>query len=319
MKRSYVIALAGVVAVSAAACGQGGSSSGEYPTKNIEIIVPYAAGGTTDSQARALAPCMEESLGRSVITLNRPGGGGVTGVTEFTNAEPDGHTLGIVAPATAAVAPLTEGATFEQDSFTYVGVISQYPSVVVVKSDNAANSFEELIANAGSENISISNGGASTTLNIGMTELQQAHDLPIEAVPFNSGAEGLNAMQGGNVDAYFGLVTPGVFNEIEAGTIKALVVSGEQRPEYLPDVATFAEQGFEDILPTGELFTLAGPKGMETDVTERLSSVMQECMNEQAVKDAVGERYVSPTFLGSADAERLMAVFQTAYQNALGS
>jgi tripartite-type tricarboxylate transporter receptor subunit TctC len=319
-------ALAGCAALALlAACADegGGSSDGaaaDYPTEEIRLLVPYAAGGPTDLTARAYGASLEEQLGQAVVVENLEGGSGAIAMQELVGAEPDGYTLSLVTAGTLVLTPLANEVGYTKDDVTPIGVLSDVPSVLAVGSASPYATAEDFFA-AARENpggINVGTPGASTPQGIELQRLQQEYDVEVTAVPFNGNAEMTTALLGGNVDAVLINASSDVTANIDAGEFRPLAVSSEEPLPWLPDTPTLAESGFPELTLSGSTFGLAGPADLPEEIVTVLEDALREAHGQQEVVDQIGEEYIPEEFRGADDLQEVLDRTQEVYEPLLG-
>jgi tripartite-type tricarboxylate transporter receptor subunit TctC len=292
----------------------------DYPSESLRVLVPYAAGGPTDLTTRTVGACLESELGETVLVENLPGGSGALATTELIAAEPDGHTLSLVTAGTMVLTPLANEVGYSKDDITPIGVMTEVPSVLAVGENSPYESAEDFFtaveAAPGTVNVGVP--GASTPQGIELQRLADEHDTEVTVVPFDGNAEMTTALLGGNVDAVLINASQDVVQNIEAGAFVPLVASSEERLSWLPDTPTFSELGFDGLTLSGSTFGLAGPAGMPEDVVATLEDTLRTCLDQQEVRDQLGENYVLEEF---ADGDELMEILdetQEVYEPILG-
>ena len=328
-----------VVAVVAAVAGcggddapdgaaQGGATQGtapeatsDYPTESIRFLVPYGAGGPTDLTSRTVGACLEEELGETVVVENKAGGSGALATTELKQAEPDGHTLGLITAGTTVLTPLANEVGYTKDDITPIGVMAEVPSVLAVGQSSpytdAQAFFDAAEAQPGA--ITVGVPGASTPQGIELQRLVDEHGVNVTVVPFNGNAEMTTALLGGNVDAVLINASADVVENIEAGSFVPLAVSPAERLSWLPETPTFEELGFEGLTLSGSTFGLAGPAGLPEDVRSTLEDTLQTCLDKPEVRETLGERYVPEEFTDGEALQDLLDETQQVYEPILGS
>jgi tripartite-type tricarboxylate transporter receptor subunit TctC len=219
-----------------------------YPTKPIQVIVPYPPGGIVDNITRAMLPKLSSSLGQPLVIDNKPGAGGSIGTAQVAKAKPDGYTLLMVFD-THAVNPLLYKLTYDSDKdLTPVSLISTSPLVLVTPPAVPANSVKELVALAkakpGALNYASTGAGSSNQLTAELFKMTANVDLT--HVPYKGGAPAITDVLGGRVETMFVSATS-VLQHIKAGKMKALAVTTKERIPALPDTPTVADSypGFE--------------------------------------------------------------------------
>jgi tripartite-type tricarboxylate transporter receptor subunit TctC len=307
-----------------AACAeQGGGTGGDpaaYPTEEIRLLVPYGAGGPTDLTARAYGTSLEEQLGQTVVVENLPGGSGAIAMQELIGSQPDGHTLSLVTAGTTVLTPLANDLDYTLEDFTFVGVMSEVPSVLAVGADSPYQTAEDFFAAARQQPGSINVGvpGASTPQGIELQRLRDEYGVEVTAVPFNGNAEMTTALLGGNVAAVLINASSDVTENIDAGAFRPLAVSSEERLSWLPDTPTLVESGFPELTLSGSTFGLAGPAGMPEEVVSTLEDALRTAHDDPAVVEQVGEEYIDEEFRGADELQEVLDRTQEVYEPLLG-
>jgi tripartite-type tricarboxylate transporter receptor subunit TctC len=240
-----------------------------YPTRTIEIIVPYGAGGSTDFVARTIAQRLQERLGQSVVVLNRPGGSGTIGVGTAVRANPDGHTLLLSYTSELVVVPqVNKSVKYSVEDFTPIAVTGIVPVVLIVSKKVRASTMTELIEeirqSPGKYTFS---GGLGSPSHILGSWLNQLKQLEARHVPSRDGAQSVNDVVGGHIDMFYG-GTSVVKPAVESGSVKAIATAGV-RSSSLPNVPTFKEAGVADFELASWNVMLA-PKGTPADIVALL-------------------------------------------------
>lgn len=305
-----------------AGCGNDGGSGGEggYPSDDIRLLVPYAAGGPTDLTTRTVGACLESELDTTVIVENLPGGSGALATTELVSAEPDGYTLSLVTAGTMVLTPLANEVGYTVEDITPIGVMADVPSVLAVGEDSEYASAEDFLeaAEAAPGTVNVGVPGASTPQGIELQRLADEHDVEVTVVPFNGNAEMTTAVLGGNVDAVLINASQDVTERIDSGAFVPLIASSEERLSWLPDVPTFTELGFEGLTLSGSTFGLAGPAGLPDDVVTTLEDTLRSCLEQDEVREGIGEVYVPAEFAGADELAEILERTQEVYEPILG-
>jgi tripartite-type tricarboxylate transporter receptor subunit TctC len=259
-----------------------------YPTRNVEIIVSYGPGGSTDIIARIVAQRLQEQLGQSFVVLNRPGAGGTIGMQAAMRAAPDGHTLYNSYTAEAVIVPhISKSAKYSvAEDFEPIAVTGLVPVVLMVSKNIKANNLQEFIAemraNPGKHSFGGGNGSPPHVMGAWMNKLK---GLVLTHVPYRGGAQGINDVIGGHIDMFYGGVAAGK-TAIDSGGVKALAVTGEARSKALPNVPTFKEAG----VPEFELASwtvLLAPKGTPPDIVTLLKNETAKALDDPKVREAM--------------------------------
>jgi len=272
-----------------------------YPWKQIELVVPFVAGGTTDNIARLMAQRFQESWGQTVIVNSRPGGGSVIGTAVVAKAPADGHTL-LVTTFAFAVNPALQKLPYDPaKDFAPVTELASLPLMLVVHPSVPANNLREFIAYAKSSptGLDYASSGAGTSTHLAGEMFRTMAGAKLVHVPFKGNAEVMNALLGGHIKIYFSLV-PTVLQHVKAGTLRALAVTTEKRLPYLPDVPTIAESGF----PNYEISSWQGvfaPAGTRPDIVSKINGEIVHMVNSPDVRARMAQEGADP--IGSSPEE----------------
>ena len=226
----------------------------EFPAKPVRIIVPYAAGGPSDTGARLVSEGMGRVLGQSVIIENRGGGGGLNGTESFLGGELDGQTvlLGGIAPLT--IIPWIKKVSYDPlRDFVPLGIVWRSAQTLVVRASLGVKTLPEFIAYAKAhpDKVTIGSAGIGTVSHLGSLLLQREAGISLVHVPFRSTSESLPLLIGGaSLDGLFGDAAT-VAPQVAAGKVIALGVAAPQRNPALPDTPTIAEMGYPGVEAEG--------------------------------------------------------------------
>ena len=216
-----------------------------YPSKQIELIVPFVAGGTTDNIARLIAQRFTESWSRTVIVSNRAGGASTIGTAAVAKSPPDGHTL-LVTTLAFSVNPALQKLSYDPiKDFAPITELASLPMVLVVHPSVPVKNLKEFVAytKTSSAGVDFASSGAGSSTHMAAELFRSMAGGNLVHVPFKGNADVMNALLGGHIKVYFSLV-PTVLQHVKKGTLRALAVTTEKRLSYLPDLPTIAESGF---------------------------------------------------------------------------
>ena len=261
-------------------------AQGAYPTKPIRVVVPFAAGSTTDIIARAIADKMGAGLGQPMVIDNRGGASGTIGQAMVAQAAPDGYTLMIhssshtVSPSTFAKLPFDT----EKD-FAGISPIASTPNVLVMAPSRGIKSVKELVqaakAKPGSLNYASAGQGSATHLNA--EKFKMAGQFFAVHIPFTGSAGAVTEVMAGRLDYYFSPISP-VIGHIKEGRLVALAVGSPRRAAALPDVPTTAEAG----VPGSEFnfwIGMMAPGKTPRDIVNRLNDELVKALASPEVKE----------------------------------
>lgn len=223
----------------------GAQAADGYPNKPIRVVVPFAAGSTTDIIARAIADKMGQSMGQTLVVDNRGGASGTIGQQAVATAAPDGYTIMIhssshtVSPSTFAKLPFDTLADFAP-----ITPISTTPNVLVISPAKNIKSVQDLVARAKAEpgKLNFASAGQGSATHLNAEKFKMAAKIDATNIPFKGSGEAVSEVLAGRVDYYFSPISP-VIGQIKEGQLLALAVGSPKRATALPDVPTTTEAG----------------------------------------------------------------------------
>jgi tripartite-type tricarboxylate transporter receptor subunit TctC len=273
-----VIALA-MLALSGAAQAQ------QYPTRNVTMVVPFAAGGPTDTVARVVAQAMGKPMGQTVIVENKPSAGGILAPEQVKNARPDGYTILIHHIGMATIPTLYRQLRFNPlTDFEYIGLINEVPMTIVAKPAMPAKDFKEFLAyiKANKDKVTYANAGIGAASHLCGMLFMNAIQTDFLTVPYKGTGPAMNDLLGGQVD-FMCDQTTSTTSQIKGGKIKVYGVTSAKRVPSLPDIPTLQEQGLKGA-DVGIWHGLYAPKGTPKPVLDKLVSSLQAALREPDVQ-----------------------------------
>lgn len=252
---------------------------GQYPDRNIRVIVHVSPGGGTDTMARLLLQFVGKTLGKTFIIENYQGAGGQVGYTTLASAAPDGYTIGTITTTSIITHELTrENVAYNlQESFVPIARIAHDPSAIFVRSDSPIMTIEDLFQEARDHPGQISCGGSMIwgTHHIHSILLKKLCSVDLNFIPFDGLAESRNNLLGGHIDVAIG-GTMEYVPLLQSGDVRALAVASQRRQPHMASVPTYKEKGYPIII--GSDRGLAAPMGTPKEIIELLSSVIHEVL-----------------------------------------
>ena len=223
-----------------------------YPSRTIQVIVPFPPGGVADLVARPFSSVLEKELKQPVAVVNKTGAGGAVGMQSAAVARPDGYTL-MVALSSISVMPEVDAlfgrpSTYKLKDFAPIALLSADPTILVVKKESPWKTVADFVADAKKRpnEIKYSSSGVYGTMHVAMEMFAHAAGIKLRHIPTGGGGPALTSLLGGHVDALAG--GPNVsIPHIKAGTLRVLAGWGDKRLNSLPDVPTFKELGYKDV------------------------------------------------------------------------
>lgn len=272
------------------------AAQGDYPARSITMIVPFAAGGSTDVIARVMAEAMRSSLGQAIVVDNRGGAGGSLGTAAIARATPDGYTIGMGTASTLAINPATYRSlpydvTKDLAPVTNIAVV---PNIMTVFPGLAAKSTAELVALAKAEpgRLAYGSSGIGSVSHLMGEQFKMATGANLAHVPYRGVGPALNDVVAGHIQVMYDNL-PTSLPLVEGGKLRALAVSSSTRLPALPDVPTFAELGLED-LNWMAFFGIVAPAAVPPDVIARLNEAARKALTLADVREKLVAQQATP-------------------------
>lgn len=282
----------------------GAAQADEWPTRPVQIVVSFAAGGTVDIVARLVGERLAARLGQPVIIENRPGAGGNLGAAAVARSNPDGYTLLMSGSPTHSVGPhLYKNLTYDpMRDLPPVAMLAVSPNMLVVNASSPVKSVAELVRLAKEKpgTVTYSSAGIGTSGHLAAELLKAKESLDIPHVPYKGGADAVTGVLTGNVTFIF-FTLPAVMPQVTAGKLRALAIASARRSALAPEVPTIAEAGYPgfDVIAWYGLFA---PRGTPEAVVNKLSSEIRKVLGDDTIKERLAKlgaepRYLSPNAL----------------------
>ena len=272
-----------VVVLCALVAGAVAASAEYYPAKPITLVVPFAAGGPTDTVARIVAEHMAKTLGQAIIIENVPGAGGTTATRRTAQAAPDGYTImmGHIGTHGAAPALYLELKYNPVKDFTPIGLTAGVPVLIVTKKDFPADNLQEFVdyvkGNQGKVNEAHAGVGSASHTNC--TLLQSIMGTKTARVAYRGAGPLINDLVGGQVD--FSCVSlSGVLSQIQSGTIKAIAIASPERADVIKHVQTTKEGGLAEF-QVSNWFAFFAPKNLQQDTQTKLNEAVVKALDDE--------------------------------------
>jgi len=287
-----------------------------WPAKAVRIVVPFAAGGTTDILARALAPELQKAFGQPFVVDNKPGAGGNTGAAEVAKAAPDGHTLLMGTVGTHAInASLYSRMPYDHvKDFVPVTLVAGVPNVLVLNPANAQkngiDSVPALIryAKANPGRLNMASSGNGTSIHLAGELFKTMTGTFMLHLPYGGSGPALIDLISGNTDLMFDNL-PSSLQHIRSGRLKALAVTSAVRSAALPDLPTVEEAGGPALkgFEASSWFGLVAPAGTPMDIVNRVQAETAKALATPAMKERLVAQGAIPSGMTSAEFVRHIA------------
>lgn len=326
MKKFLAIMLVMVLMLSMAACANTGNQSNSgsssatpgtsaqasekpavnYPGgKQVTIVVPYAAGGASDTTARIFASELEKSLGTKILVTNVTGASGSVGLEQVRNSKPDGYTIAYM-PVESTMIKALGFTDLSTEDFRFIGRAMTIPAAITVKADSPWQTFEDFIkyAKENPEKIQVGNSGTGSIWQIAAVSVEKKCDVKFTHVPFDGAAPAVAALLGGNIQAV--AVSPSeVKNNVDSGDFRVLAVLGENRSSVVPDVKTAKELGVDVTIQGWGGFAV--PKDTPQEIITILEGAAKTAIESDALKKVLAGRGFEHSYLSGSEMDKKAA------------
>ena len=285
LKKTIFAGIAAVVSASALLGSNIASAQKDWPTKSITLVVPFAAGGPTDSIARLIAVPMGQALGQTVVVENVPGAGGTIASTKVSRAAPDGYTIYIHHMGMATAQALYDKLPYDpMSSFDYIGQVADVPMVLLGKKDLPANNFKELEAyiKANGSKVTMANAGPGAVSQLCGLLFQSRLGVKLTNIPYKGTGPALTDLLGGQVDLLCDQTTQTI-PYIKDGRVKAFGTTTMKRLPAIPNVPTLNEQGLKGF-EVKVWHGVYAPKGVPQPILDKINAALKKALNTPDVK-----------------------------------
>ena len=305
-------AILGATTLAAASFVSAIAGAQSYPERTITMVVPFAAGGPTDTVARLVAESMSKDLGQQVIVENVGGAGGTLGAGRVADADADGYTVLLHHIGMATSATLYRKLPYDTlNAFEYVGLVTDVPMTIVSRKDLEPTDLKGLIeyAKANADTVTVANAGIGAASHLCGMLFMSAIETPLVTVPYKGTGPAMTDLLGGQVDIMCDQTT-NTTKQIQGGTIKAYAVTSPERLDVLKDIPTAAEGGLADF-QVGIWHGIYTPKGTPAEVNERLSKSLQTALKDENVAARFAELGTEPSPENDATPDALKAKLES--------
>lgn len=280
MRRLFLASVASLLALCGVAHGQA------FPAKQITVVVPFAAGGPTDTLARIVAERMSRTLGQTVVVDNTTGAAGTVGVGRVARAAPDGYTIGIGHWSTHVVNPAVYQLNYDVlKDFEPLALIATNPQIVTVRNGLPANSLRELAAHvkANPDTVTAGTAGVGAASHVAGIYFEQKTGGKLRFIPYRGAGPALQDLMAGQIDLIFDQAANSI-PQIKAGKARGLAVTAKTRLAAMPDIPTVDEAGAPGLY-IAIWHGLWAPKGTPKDVTAKLTAAIMEALTDAQVRE----------------------------------
>jgi len=272
-----------------------------YPEREIRMVVPYGAGGSTDVAIRVLAKALEPHLGQSIVVENRPGAQATLGPAYVARQPADGYTIGVITMSTVAIAPHMVRTPYTLDDFSFIGGFARYRYGLAVNADAPYQTLQAFVDAARTQPMFFAVPGAPN--NLAFFELANKYGAKLEQVLYKSGAEAVTAVAAGQAQA---TIQPpaDLMAQVDAGRIRLLASVSPARWHDRPDMATMREQGFDVAIESWA--GLAVPRNTAPEIRAQLEAALRQASETPELRDRLNALGMDPVWATGAEYERMM-------------
>ncbi|WP_020179198.1 tripartite tricarboxylate transporter substrate binding protein BugD [Methylopila sp. M107] len=302
MLKSFAAAAAALIVAS----GFGLAQAQDYPTRPITMVVPFAAGGPTDTVTRLVAEAMGKDLGQQIVVENVGGAGGTLGAGRVAKADKDGYTLLLHHIGMATSAVLYRKLPYDTlNAFDYVGLVTEVPMTLVARSDFEPTDLKGLIdyVKANKDKVTYANAGVGAASHLCGMLFMSKIETPLTTVPYKGTGPAMTDLVGKQVDLMCDQTT-NTTNQLKAGKIKAYATTTKARVPSLPDIPTADEAGLPGF-EVGIWHGIYAPKGTSPEIVKKLSVSLQKALKDPTVIKRFADLGTTPSSEAEATPEGL--------------
>ncbi|MBY3175315.1 tripartite tricarboxylate transporter substrate binding protein BugD [Rhizobium leguminosarum] len=284
----------------------------DYPERNIFMVVPYAAGGPTDTIARLTADAMSKAIGQQILVENVAGAGGTIGARRVADSEPDGYTILVHHIGMATAPALYRQLPYKPtEAFEPIGLVSDAAMTVIARNEFPPVTFQELIAyiKQNGTKVTYAHAGIGAASHLCGTLFMATIGTQMTTVPYKGNGPIMTDLIGGQIDMTCDQATNTV-GPISQKQVKAYAITGEERADTLPDLPTTTEAGLPEFR-LGVWHGLYAPKGTPKEVVDKLTSALQAAVEDASLKERFGQIATMPATKEQATQEALRIKLDT--------
>lgn len=286
----------------------------QYPSRPIQVVIPFGAGGAIDLQARAMTPVAQQYLGQPLSVVLKPGGGGIIGAAAVARAKPDGYTLLLTTTSPISIAPQIEDTGYSKDSFIPIAQLNQTPVVVAVRADRPWKTLDDLLKHvrANADKVVFGTTTITGVTTIGNHMLLDAAGIraTLSTVPFKGVGDQVLSVLKGDTD-YMLQISPGLMPFIRSNQLRALAILSEKRFPLLPEVPTAKELGYNVV--AAAWMGVFAPKGTPAQVVDVIARGLAKMVKDPSFGEMMMKVEIPPAFENTNEFQRQVDSEQAAY------
>lgn len=272
-----------VLAALAATITMSGAQAADFPSRDVTLVIPYAAGGVADNYARILQPALQELWGQTVIVENKPGSGSLVGAMDVAQAEPDGHRMLMTAYGVISNEVMMPNAPFELSDLAPVYMLGRGSNMLIMRPDYPLNTIEEITAWAKEHpgELKLASSGVGASPHIAAELWANEAGVDFLHIPYQGSAPSRLDVIAGRVDGMMDGVSS--VSYVESGDVKAIAIASEERHPSVPDVPTFREAGIDFVF--GTIFGIYVPKDTPVEVQDAIHAAFSKVAEEPEARE----------------------------------
>lgn len=284
-----------------AIAGCSGKKEDTFPSKPIEMVIPYAAGGATDQIGRVLESVMKKYLpnGQALVIVNKPGGASVVGTTEVSQAKPDGYKLAMVPSGSISVQPHFGNAPYKPDSFQAIARLATSPILFAVRADSPWKTFAEWdeYVRKNPDEFIYGSSGSGNPGQLGLQKYISANNLKVKNIPFQGSGQIYAALLGGHIHGEVS-ASQEIKGQMDSGEVRILANLGTTKADFYKDVPTLKDMGHN--MSTEIYFGIVAPKGIPEDTLKILSEAFKKAVEDPVVISAFARAGITANYADPA-------------------
>lgn len=285
------------------------AQTANWPNKPVKIVVPFAAGGSADTLGRSFGEQLTNSLGQQFVIENQGAAGGLVGSAAVARSDPDGYTFVVSGIASHVIAPSTNpNPGFDpMKDFTHVAYFGGPPIVMIAHPSLGVKSLKELleVVKKSKDPMGYVSPGAGTLGNLVAEYWASKEKVKLEHIPYKGAAQAITDLIGGHVKLGSMTFTT-ASSQIRSGNVIPLAVSSAQRLKEFPDLPTFKELGYPDMVAT-TWFSLSGPKGLPADIVQKVNQAVDKAKDDAGVQKRLATEAMETEKMSAADFTKFVA------------
>lgn len=273
-----------------------GQAADKWPSRTVEVITPYPAGGSSDATTRLVADSLSKLTDESFVVINKAGAGGTLGVSYALHQKPDGYTILVTPMATVTLAPWLRNLDYSLEDLIPVAKVSSSYGLITTNNDTTSSNYKEFVAAAKKNpgKFKFGTNGVGSVVHLTAVSLHKMAGIDLLHIPYKGASSTIPDLLGGRIDIMY---DPATTPLVAAGKLKGLAVTADIRNPEFPNISTLKEQGFN--LPfTGSWFGVFVPKGTPDEIVEKLAGLLKNALSTPQAREVLLKMSMYPNYEG---------------------